>query len=107
MNQGKQWILGAKGPNREIKTRRTYIITAPTNFYKALYTTNIKPTAHNENNNHQPNNDTIEVPPILQSEMRIAIDELKNGKTPGEDHIHNEYLKMRLEHQIKTTNGNV
>ena len=26
----------------------------------------------------------IEVPPILQSEVRIAVEELKNGKTPGE-----------------------
>ena len=29
--------------------------------------------------------------------MRIAVEELKNGKTPGEDHIHNEYLKVGLE----------
>ena len=29
--------------------------------------------------------------------MRIAIEELKNGKTPGEDHIHIEYIKMGLE----------
>ena len=91
MNQGKQWILGAKGTNSEIKTRRTDIIKAATNFDKALYTTNIKPAAHNDNNN-QPNNDTIEVPPILQSEVRIAVEEPKNGKTPEEDHTHNEYL---------------
>ena len=29
--------------------------------------------------------------------MRIAVEELKNGKTPGEDHIQNEYLKVGLE----------
>ena len=96
MNQGKQWILGAKGPNSEIKARRTDITTAATNFYEGLYTTNIKPAAHNDVNN-QPNNDTIEVPPILQSVVRIAVEELKNGKTAGEDHIHNEYLKVGLE----------
>ena len=96
MNQGKQWILGARSPNSEIQSRRTDIITAAIIFYKALYTTDIKPAAHNDNNN-QSNNDTIEVPPILQSEVWIAVEELKNGKTPGEDHIHNEYIKVGLE----------
>ena len=64
-------------------------------YHTRVYITNIKPSAHNDNN--QPNNDTIEVPPILQSEVKIAVEELKNGKTPGEDHIHNEYLKVGLE----------
>ena len=40
------------------------------------------------------NADNIEVPTILQCEVRTAIKELKPGKVPGEDNIQNEHLKL-------------
>ena len=33
-------------------------------------------------------------PPILQSEVRCTITELKNGKTPGEDGVWNKHIKQ-------------
>ncbi|KAJ4437195.1 hypothetical protein ANN_17330 [Periplaneta americana] len=90
---GKQWLLGARGPRGNRLTEREDIVTAATNYYRSLYTSSKQ--EENPSDSIQMNNvDDIEVPPILQSEVRTAIGELKSGKAPGEDNIHNEHLKL-------------
>ena len=41
----------------------------------------------------KPPEEVATVPPIIRSEVRKAIRDLKNQKSPGEDRIPNEYLK--------------
>lgn len=90
---GKQWLLGARGPRGNRLTEREDIVTAATNYYRSLYTSS-KQEANPSDSIQMNNVDDIEVPPILQSEVRTAIGELKSGKAPGEDNIHNEHLKL-------------
>ena len=75
-------------------------MTTATNFYRSLYTSSKKKP--NQNDNTQTNNvNDNEVPPILQSEVRTAIEEIKPGKAPGEDHIHNKHLKLGQDSMLK------
>lgn len=89
ITSGKQWMLGAKKTSGERMTARPDIIAEATNYYKQLYTSRIPPSKLPE----KTQDDTKTIPPILQSEVRTAIKELKYRKTPGEDGIWNEYLK--------------
>lgn len=95
-NGDKQWMLGIKNQAGGRNTLRTDIIQSATDFYKSLYTSSLTTQATNhigifdaKLENHA---DTF--PPVLASEIRTAIDEMKNGKTPGEDGIYNELLKL-------------
>ena len=100
MTKWKQWILETTGPGGVRSTSREDIIKAATAFYSSLYTSskgdrwqgNILPPNVDGNN---------QTPPIIQSEVRVAIKELKTGRTPGEEHIHKEHLKQCLEHLLE------
>ena len=93
INQGKQWTLGAKKQSGERTTSRSDIIMEATSYYKSLYTSST-PSRNILEDSQKPND---AIPPIPQSEVSSAIAELKNGKTPGEDGIWNEYMKYESE----------
>ncbi|KAI5718070.1 hypothetical protein M8J77_015738 [Diaphorina citri] len=63
-----------------------------TEFYKDLYTRQNRDEIDTALNRNEDNN-TFQLPPILDSEVHKAIKELKNGKCPGSDGITNEILK--------------
>ena len=43
-----------------------------------------------------------EIPPIIQSEVRKSIEDLKIGKSPGLDNIYSEYIKAGGEPLMNT-----
>ena len=77
------------------------IIKAATEFYSSLYTSSKGDRW--QGYSLPPNVDmNDQTPPIIQSEVRVAIEELKARRPPGEDHIHNEHLKQDLEHLLES-----
>lgn len=99
LSEGKHWMLGVKDDTGQKKTQRDEILEQATTFYRKLY--NSSQTNRNTNQNPlTPLDNTENVPPILTSEVRTALKELKNNKCPGDDGIYNEYLKLGQEELI-------
>lgn len=86
-------MLGTKDTAGNTIKARGDILNAATEFYKLLYATTIP---RNNAQGHDPSN--TQILPILHSEVRTAINELKKGKMPGEDGIQNEVLKIAEPH---------
>lgn len=94
--QGKNLITGAEHPAGRKTVSRKGIVDAATEFYKELYRTTLADLDRQLETYTNMDVDE-EVPPILDSEIRVALKELKKGKTPGEDCITNECLQMSEE----------
>ena len=94
LNDGKYWMLGTKNAKGKMIYKRDKILEEATAFYSDLYTS--KRTTSNEDwcDYHHKYSEEETVAPIITSEVRSAIEELKTGKTPGEDGILNEMLKQ-------------
>lgn len=95
LRQGKEWLQQLTGVNGQKTGSRPKVLKIAIDFYKKLY-------MRDENEDRERNmmqlktEETVEVPPILESEVYIAIKDLKNGKCPGKDEISNELLKLSL-----------
>jgi len=94
ISKGKQWMLGIKEATGKKLTSRENILTHGTDFYKTLYSSTPNNILQPQNYRSPSDDETEDIPPILQSEVRSTIAKTKNGKCPGEDGIHNNYLKM-------------
>ena len=89
LHRGKQWKLGTKKTSGECTSSRPEILEETTKHYKALYTSLSQNLVTRSKQNSEE-----QIPPILQSEVRCTITELKNGKTPGEDGVWNKHIKQ-------------
>ena len=95
-------MLGAKYATWKKLTSREDILTHATAFYKTLCSTTPKNILQPLNYRSPADHEAEDIPPILQSEVRSTIAKTKNGKCPGEDGIHNEYLKLGSDLLIPT-----
>ena len=88
---GRHWILGVERKDGTKCASRKDIVDNATIFYKELYAS---PVCNSISILRGANEESV--PPILISEVRTAVMELKPGKTPGEDGILTEHLKIGL-----------
>ena len=79
----KQWMLGTKDSTGAWNTTRQGILESATDYYKSFYTSSLQNSTTNLILASKIQDPNITNPPILISEVRTAIDDLKNGKTPG------------------------
>ena len=87
-------MLGANYATGKKLTSREYILTHATDFYKTLYSSTPNNILQPQNYRSPADDETEDIPPILQIEVRSTVARTKNGKCPGDDEMHNEYLKM-------------
>ena len=85
---------GIKDHNWDIITDKTFILERWATFYEKLYDNSSKTTFTDDSC-------ADDIPPILKSEVRNAINDLKNGKRPGLDHIYSKYIKAGGEPKLK------
>ena len=85
---------GIKDHNWDIITDKTFILERWATFYEKLYDNSSKTTFADDSC-------ADDIPPILKSEVRNAINDLKNGKKPGLDHIYSKYIKAGGEPILK------
>jgi hypothetical protein len=69
---------------------REDILTHATDFYKTLYSSTPNNILQPQNYRPPADDETEDIPPTLQSEVRSTTAKTKYGKCPGEDGIHNE-----------------
>lgn len=95
LNEGKHWIKQLKDHLGKNVTNRQGIVKTATSFYKKLYESTT-PDAEKKLSQfvESLHEDDPPVPPILRSEVEAAVKNLKSGKSPGEEGIPNEYLKL-------------
>ena len=62
---------------------RENIIDHATEFYKKLYSSTNTPRTGKNWQTQQKDSQERQVSPILRSEVRVAIEQTKHGKTPG------------------------
>ncbi len=78
---------------------RNEIVEVATNYYRELY----RGVGGDKNEDHlEPSKHNNEVPIILYSEVRKALNSLKKEKTVGPDKVDNESLKLFAEELIPT-----
>ena len=99
LSNGKHWMLGVKDDKGKRIASRAQISAQATKFYKDLYSSTLqRNNSTTLDSNQRTANDedkaNTKVPEIIRSEVRTAIAEIKTNKSPGEDGILNEYLKI-------------
>ena len=77
---------GIKDKSGEILNDKDSILERCEEFYEDLYH-DLSPDIDINDSEEE------EIPPIIQSEVRKAIEDLKIGKSPGLDNIYSEYIK--------------
>jgi hypothetical protein len=82
-------MLGVKDATGKKLTSREDILTHATDFYRTLYSSTPNNILHPQNYRSPADDETEDIPAILQSEVRSTIAKTKNAKCPGEDGIHN------------------
>lgn len=80
------WIPKMKNNNKKTRTVRSDILNIASDFYRSLYNDEPTPLVLDSTQEEA-------TPPILQNEIKKAIQSLKGRKAPGEDGISNELLK--------------
>jgi hypothetical protein len=91
MNEAKQWIPALKNKTGGSTTNRHTIIQIATDFYQNLYSEKqrlAEPLLTQESKQIDEN-----VPTLLESELRHAIESLKTMKSPGDDNLTNDVIK--------------
>lgn len=82
-----------------IITHRRDLMMIATKFYKNLYTNkNMIEKTRKMSNNNEP------VPSFIVSEIRLSMEKLKMGKSPGSDGVTNEMIKAGKEKLVKLFN---
>lgn len=90
--RGKQKIMKIKDKQGNLVTNKKEIVKEIQKFYEKLYTTVIpNPIGPSKNILNVGSEDMLEITP---SEIKYALQQMKNGKSPGEDQITSEMLKM-------------
>ena len=79
-------VGGVKDKSGEILTDKDSILERWEEFYEDLYH-DLSPDIDINDSEEE------EIPPIIQSEVRKAIEDLKIGKSPGLDNIYSEYMR--------------
>ena len=92
----KHHILKVRNKAGTSDTSRTAINKAATEYFQELYNNNQTQDYIEYTDPHEE-----EIPEILYSEVRTAISSLKNNRTPGDDGITNELLKLSTPYMIK------
>ncbi|KAL3267109.1 hypothetical protein HHI36_011249, partial [Cryptolaemus montrouzieri] len=80
----------------DIVTNKAEIIRVIEGFYEELFRSElpIPPDVKEHNRNKVTNVNSEEMPDITVEETRSALNQLKNGGSPGEDRITNEMMKF-------------
>jgi hypothetical protein len=89
----KAWIPSIKNKNQDQVSKRSQIIETATEFYKELYNEDFPTDA----STYCLNNYNEDIPDFLNCEVEHAIRTQKNDKSPGEDNIRNELLKIAID----------
>ena len=90
LQYSKDWIVKLKNDKGKWNRRRTDILSIATTYYKKLYTSNtINEVVDLKKNSN--------VPKIITSEVKKAIETQSVDKAPGPDGINNEILKQSKE----------
>lgn len=88
LQNSKNWIVKMKDDKEIWNRRRTDMLSIATTYYKKLYT-------HNTDTDEEVDLEEIsDVPKIITSEVKKAIETQKDDKAPGPDGISNEMLKQ-------------
>ena len=101
----KKKICEMKNEENKIQTDRNEILKICTRFYTELYSS----TPQDQHPLLPPpppspkitNPDSSEVPPIMTSEVKKTLKEIKNNKAPGIDNLTSEIMQLGGEESVK------
>ena len=93
----KKKICEMKNEENKIQTDRSEIVKICTRFCTELYSSTPQDQHHTLKNT---NPDSSEVPPIMTSEVKKTLKEMKN-KAPGIDNLRSDIMKLGREESMK------
>ena len=97
------WIEQLKSNSGRRVTTRSNIVKTATDFYRSIYKSTL-PNVQDKIRKfiEDTKNQEEQLPPIIQEEVEEAIGKQKCGKSPGEDGILNDYLKIESDVLVKS-----